>query len=199
MGERTIVTACPHCFNTIGNEYGQLGGTYRVVHHSTFLAELVVDGPAATVAGGRASRPATIGRVSVTVHDSCYLARYNGVIAAPRDVLGAVPGVELTRDGEVAARTRSAAAPAAAGCGWRRRAARGSTPSGRARCSTTGAETVATACPFCMVMMKDGLADAQSGSAGTGNGEVSARDVAEVLAGSLAPTQPGGRQLPVLQ
>ena len=59
----------------------------------------------------------------------------------------------------------------------------------------TGAATVATACPFCMTMLKDGLADAQS----DGAGEVSARDIAEVLAGSLAPTQPGGRQLPVLQ
>jgi Fe-S oxidoreductase len=62
----------------------------------------------------------------------------------------------------------------------------------------TGAATVVTECPFCMTMMKDGLADAQSGASG-GNGEVSARDVAEVLAGALAPTQPGGRQLPVLQ
>jgi Fe-S oxidoreductase len=62
----------------------------------------------------------------------------------------------------------------------------------------TGAETVATSCPFCMVMMKDGLADAAS-SAATGSGVVSARDIAEILADSLAPSQPSGRQLPVLQ
>ena len=65
MGERTIVTACPHCFNTIGNEYGQLGGHYRIVHHSTYLAELVATRPAGDHARGRdRRRPATTGRAA---------------------------------------------------------------------------------------------------------------------------------------
>ena len=185
MGERTIVTACPHCFNTIANEYGQLGGAFKVVHHSVYLSQLLADGRLRVVEGDGAN-----GGGSVTVHDSCYLTRYNGVVAAPRDVLGAVPGVELVemeRNGR-----QTFCCGAGGGRMWMEESRGTRINAERTRQALeTGASTVATACPFCVVMMRDGLTDAGS--------EVAARDVAEVLAGSLDPAQPGRRALPVLQ
>jgi Fe-S oxidoreductase len=188
MGEKTIVTACPHCFNSIGNEYGQLGGSFRVIHHSAFLRELLAEGRLRVVDGDVA--PAR----TVTLHDSCYLARYNGVVAEPRQVLGAVPGLELV---EMERNGRNTFCCGAGGGhmwmeetrGMRINAARTD------QALATGASTVATECPFCMTMMKDGLEAADGNRAGT----VRAIDIAELLAESLAPAQPAGRGLPVLQ
>jgi Fe-S oxidoreductase/nitrate reductase gamma subunit len=190
MGERTIVTACPHCFNTIGNEYGQLGGSFRIVHHSVFLQGLLADGRV------RVADEASAG--SVTFHDSCYMARYNGVIAAPRDVLGSVPGLEL-REMEKSGRNTFCCG-AGGGRMWMEETRGTRINAERTRQALeTGAETVATNCPFCMTMIKDGLADAASSNGVSGSGEVTARDIAEILADSLAPTQPAGRSLPVIQ
>jgi Fe-S oxidoreductase/nitrate reductase gamma subunit len=187
MGERTIVTACPHCFNTIGNEYGQLGGRFEVVHHSVYLQRLLSNGRLRVADDGAAG--------SVTFHDSCYMARYNGVIAAPRDVLGAVPGIEL-REMEKSGKSTFCCG-AGGGRMWMEETRGTRINAERTRQALeTGAATVATSCPFCMVMMKDGLADAAATSR---NGTVSARDIAELLADSLAPTQPAGRSLPVIQ
>jgi Fe-S oxidoreductase len=125
------------------------------------------------------------------------MARYNGVIAAPRDVLGSVPGVEL-REMEKSGKNTFCCG-AGGGRMWMEETRGTRINAERTRQALeTGAETVATSCPFCMVMMKDGLADAASAAA-AGTGVVSARDIAEILAESLAPTQPAGRQLPVLQ
>ena len=151
MGERTIVTACPHCFNTIGNEYGQLGGAFQVVHHSTYLASLVASGRLATLPEDATSETGDHRPGAVTVHDSCYLARYNGVVAAPRDVLGAA-GVEITemeRSG-----TTTFCCGAGGGRMWMEETRGTRINAERTRqVLETGATTVATACPFCMVML----------------------------------------------
>jgi Fe-S oxidoreductase/nitrate reductase gamma subunit len=196
MGERTIVTACPHCFNTIGNEYGQLGGSYKVVHHSMFLQGLLADGRL------RVADDAADGVGSVTYHDSCYLARYNGVIAAPRDVLGAVPGLEL-REMDKSGRNTFCCG-AGGGRMWMEETRGTRINAERTRQALeTGAGTVATACPFCMTMLKDGLSDAQSDQAAiaaSGGGVVSARDIAEILADVVVPAPVDPRRaLPVLQ
>ena len=193
MGERSIVTACPHCFNTIGNEYGQFGGSYRVVHHSQYLSELLASGRLRTWAADGSPR-------SVTYHDSCYLARYNGVAASPRDVLGAVPGLEL-REMERSGRNTFCCG-AGGGRMWMEETRGTRINVERTRQALeTGAETVATGCPFCMTMLKDGLADAGRGP-GT-DGAVTSADSAELLAGSIDPAASAGarsgRSLPVIQ
>jgi Fe-S oxidoreductase len=189
MGQRTIVTACPHCFNTIGNEYGQLGGNYRIVHHSTYLAELLSSGRLATMPEDAAASTGDHRPGSVTVHDSCYLARYNGVIAAPRDVLGAA-GVSIT---EMAKSGKDTFCCGAGGGRMWMEEDRGTRINAERtrQVLETGAETVATACPFCMVMLSDGIA------ASSGAGSVAALDISEVLAARIA-SAPDDRRLPVL-
>jgi Fe-S oxidoreductase/nitrate reductase gamma subunit len=194
MGERTIVTACPHCFNSIGNEYGQLGGSFRVVHPAAYLRELLAGGRLRVVdADARGDGTGGTGR-SVTLHDSCYLTRYNGIVEEPREVLGSIAGLELR---EMDNRGRNTFCCGAGGGRMWMEETRGTriNESRTEQALATGAETVATECPFCMTMLKDGLEAAQSGTGGT----VRAIDIAELLAESLAPTQPGARALPVLQ
>src|SRR5918999_1341898 len=180
---KTIVTACPHCFNTLGNEYAQFGGRYEVVHHSRFLARLVDEGRL---------RPESPRSASLTFHDSCYLTRYNGVVMEPRRVLDAVPGVEL-REMERSGKNTFCCG-AGGGRMWMEEDRGTRINAERTRQALeTGAEGVATACPFCLVMMRDGLADAPRGR-GAG---VEVQDIAEVLAASLPAGGGNGRSVPV--
>src|SRR3954471_18161412 len=183
MGERTIVTACPHCFNTIANEYGQMGGSFRVIHHSEYLAGLVREGRLEVGADGLPAR-------SITLHDSCYLTRYNGIVSAPREVLAALPGVELREMDKNGRNTFCCGA--GGGRMWMEETRGTRINAERTRqVLETGAETLATACPFCMVMLRDGLAAAEGGAG------VLAMDVSEVLAARLASI-PAERRLPVV-
>jgi Fe-S oxidoreductase len=190
-GPPRIVTACPHCFNTLANEYPQMGGTFEVIHHSAFLARLLGEGRLATLVG-----PEGVSAKRVTFHDACYLARYNGVVAAPRDVLGAVPGLELA-EMDLHGR-QSFCCGAGGGRMWMEESRGTRINAERARQAlATGAEAVAVGCPFCMTMLGDGLAADPSNKAG-----VTTLDLAEILA-PVAVAGPGtrrpGRELPILQ
>jgi Fe-S oxidoreductase/nitrate reductase gamma subunit len=189
MGERTIVTACPHCFNTLSNEYAQLGGRYTVVHHSQYLAGLLRSGRLRTMPEDATASTGDHRPGSVTVHDSCYLARYNGVVAPPRSVLGAA-GVSITEMEKSGKNTFCCGA--GGGRMWMDETRGTRINEERTRqVLATGAATVATSCPFCMVMMTDGLAGADGGDA------VATMDISEVLAARIAAA-PAERQLPVL-
>ncbi len=181
---KTIITACPHCFNTIGNEYSQLGGHYEVVHHSQFLSKLVGEGRLRVDAQRKQS---------ITVHDSCYLARYNGVIGETREVLAAVPGIEVREMDNRGKQTFCCGA--GGGRMWmeEKRGTRVNAERTRQALST-GAEAVATACPFCLVMLRDGVADAGERGAG-----VEVQDISEILAAGLPAGGRNGRSLPVVQ
>jgi len=143
-GVKKIVTTCPHCFNTIGNEYADFGGTYEVVHHTEFLAELVREGKLAPLPGER----------TITYHDSCYLARHNDVRSQPRELVDAVgKAVEMPRN-----RERTFCCGAGGARMWMEEKRGRPINQERAReAAATGAEIVAVACPFCTVMLDDGV------------------------------------------
>ncbi len=141
---KKIITTCPHCFNSLGNEYRDFGGTYEVVHHTEFLAELVRDGKLAPAPSDR----------QITYHDSCYLARHNDVRAQPRELVAAVgKAVEMPRN-----RERTFCCGAGGARMWMEE--KRGTPINHERvreAAATGAETLAVACPFCTVMLDDGV------------------------------------------
>jgi Fe-S oxidoreductase len=160
QGVTKIVASCPHCFNTLANEYPDFGGRYEVVHHTELLAELVESGRLAPSAGA----------ASVTYHDSCYLARHNDVRVQPRKLLNVIgQPVEMKRSG------KSTFCCGAGGAHmWMEE--RGSQINvERAReAAETGAETLAVACPFCTVMLDDGVREVGA--------ELRVADVATLLA-----------------
>jgi Fe-S oxidoreductase len=168
-GVKKVVASCPHCFNTLRNEYPDFGGDYEVVHHSELLAELVRDGRLEPSSNGNA----------ITYHDSCYLARHNDVLEGPRDLVAAVgEPVEMQRSGK-----RTFCCGAGGAHMWMEERA-GKINEERAReAAETGADTLAVACPFCTVMLDDGVR--QRGD------ELRVVDVATLLAESLE--DPDGR------
>ena len=172
-GVTKIVASCAHCFNTLANEYPDYGGAYEVVHHTELLSALVAEGRLRPDPAG--------GRGSVTYHDACYLGRHNGRYDAPREVLRAAgaAAVEMPRHGE-----RSFCCGAGGARMWMEETEGTRINDTRfAEAEATGAETVATACPYCFVMLDD--AAKAKGSA------VRVADVATLLAESTL-AEPGG-------
>ncbi len=142
-GVTKIVASCPHCFNTLANEYPDFGGSYEVVHHTELLAELVREGRLAPT--GDAG--------SITYHDSCYLARHNDVRNAPRELVAAVgTPVEMGRSGK-----QTFCCGAGGAHMWMEERGAGINEERVREAAETGADTLAVACPFCTVMLDDGV------------------------------------------
>ncbi len=168
-GIKKIVTACPHCFNTIKNEYPELGGNYEVIHHSTYLQQLINDGKISLEGGG------SFKGKKITYHDSCFLGRANNIYEAPRAVLEALDAdlVEMKR-----CRTTGLCC-GAGGAQMFKDAEKGKKEINVERTEealATGATTIAVACPFCMVMMSDGVKSKER------EADVKVKDLAELIA-----------------
>jgi Fe-S oxidoreductase/nitrate reductase gamma subunit len=147
MGVRKIVTQCPHCFNTLANEYPQLGGNYEVIHHSQLLDWMIAEGRLDMTDARLEER--------VVYHDSCYLGRHNDVYLAPRRVIGSLGGiqvVEAERNG-----TKGMCCGAGGARMWMEETIGTKVNDARTReLIATGADRVAVACPFCYIMIDDG-------------------------------------------
>jgi Fe-S oxidoreductase len=183
---RKIVVTCAHCFNTIGNEYEQLGGHFEVIHHTQLLNRLVRERRLVPLA--RPDRADSTGvastAASVTYHDPCYLGRHNGVYNPPRELLGALPGVQLREMPRN--RERSFCCGAGGARMWMEEKLGTRINSTRtAEAVATGADRIAIGCPFCRVMLSDGLSGAQSD--GSARAEVQVVDVAQMLLAAVRP------------
>jgi len=179
-GAKKIVVTCAHCFNTLKNEYPQVGGTYEVVHHTQLLNRLVREKKLVPVA--RPDEASSVGAAStaekVTYHDPCYLGRHNNVYAPPRELLGALPGVTLTempRHGE-----KSFCCGAGGARMWMEEKLGTRINLNRTEeALATGADRIAVGCPFCKVMISDGVTGKQAD--GSARDEVEVVDVAQML------------------
>jgi Fe-S oxidoreductase/nitrate reductase gamma subunit len=178
MGVKKIITQCPHCFNTLANEYPQLGGMYEVVHHTQLLEQLIEDGRLDVSNASLEER--------ITYHDSCYLGRHNDVYLAPRKVVASIKGievVEMSRNG-----TKGMCCGAGGARMWMEESIGTKVNDERAReALSTGATRVATACPFCYIMLDDGVK-----GAGVDDDQVKVGDIAIHL---LEAIENGEREL----
>jgi Fe-S oxidoreductase len=166
-GARRVVTTCPHCFNTLKNEYPDFGVKLEVIHHSDFLLGLVAEKKLVPTQGVRGK---------VAYHDSCYLGRYNDVYESPRAVLASIPGVELVEVKDFN-KNRGLCCGAGGAQMWMEEQNNNRVNVKRTlQLLDTGAPTVASACPFCMTMLTDGVKSQSKEDA------VKTLDIAELLA-----------------
>jgi Fe-S oxidoreductase len=165
---KRIITACPHCYNTLKNEYPAYGGHYEVVHHTVLIDQLIRQGRI------RPAKPLSNGDRRIVYHDSCYLGRYNQIYDAPRNIIESVPGssrVEMSRS-----RHRSFCCGAGGGRMWMEEVIGKRVSVERIEeCIGTGAGTVAVACPFCNIMINDGLKEIPNAPA------TKIKDIAELV------------------
>ncbi|MEC8392183.1 MAG: heterodisulfide reductase-related iron-sulfur binding cluster, partial [Actinomycetota bacterium] len=171
MGVKKIITQCPHCFNTLKNEYPQLGGHYEVIHHTQLLEELIETGQLDMSNASLEER--------IVYHDSCYLGRHNDVYISPRKVIGSLQGVDIVeapRNG-----TKGMCCGAGGARMWMEEDIGPKVNDVRAKeLVETGASRIATACPFCYIMMDDGVK-----AAGKEEDEVRVADLAIHLVEAL--------------
>jgi len=172
-GVKKVITSCPHCLNSIKNEFPDYGGEYEVINHTDLIQELIKDGKI------KPNISQLDMQDQVTYHDSCYLGRYNDIFESPRNVLEAAAGkgkvIEMDRNME-----KSFCCGAGGGRMWMEETIGTSVNGNRAEeALATGAKTIATACPFCMTMLTDGV-KAQGKIE-----EVDVRDIAEIVADSI--------------
>jgi Fe-S oxidoreductase len=170
-GVKKIVTACPHCFNTLKNEYPELGGNYEVLHHTTLLNQLLQEGKI-SISGG-----AFKGQ-RITYHDSCYLGRANDIYEAPREVIQKLDAalVEMKRS------KANGLCCGAGGAQMFKDAEQGKKDVNIERADDmleAQAGIVAAACPFCMTMLRDGVKHHNK------EAEIEVKDIAELLAGAM--------------
>ena len=169
---KKIVTACPHCFNTLKNEYPELGGHYEVIHHAVFLQQLIDEGKIKLQEAG------SFKGKKITYHDSCYLGRGNNIYEAPRKVLEAL-------DAELVEMKRCRSNGLCCGAGGAqmfKEEEKGNTRINFERTNEaleTGAAVIAAACPFCNTMMTDGVKNSNKEE------EIQVLDIAELIAASL--------------
>ncbi|MGK9477309.1 heterodisulfide reductase-related iron-sulfur binding cluster [Melioribacter sp. OK-6-Me] len=166
-GVKKIVTACPHCFNTIKNEYPKFGGKYEVEHHSELLIKLIAEGK---IKINNESRE----KIKVTYHDSCYLGRYNNIYNPPREILNKFGSLELIE------MERSKDKGFCCGAGGGRMFLEENEGEriniNRSREAVeTGAQKVVSACPFCMTMLNDGMKSLDKSN------EIEVKDIAEII------------------
>jgi Fe-S oxidoreductase len=181
LGVREIITQCPHCFNTLKNEYPQLGGDYEVVHHSQFLMELIETGQLSLVGATLNER--------VTYHDACYLGRHNDVYLAPRKVissLGGIDVVEMPRNG-----TNGFCCGAGGARLWmEERIGKKVNIERTEEALATGAQRIAVACPYCLVMLDDGVKEKGAAE------DVKVQDIAEIVLDALEASTGGAPRTP---
>ncbi|GAA1292712.1 Fe-S oxidoreductase [Planotetraspora silvatica] len=172
-GVKKIVATCPHCFNTLANEYPQLGGDYEVVHHTQLLSHLVEEGRLT---------PITPIEEKITYHDPCFLGRHNKVYAQPRDIMAKVPGVQTQEMHRC--KDRGFCCGAGGARMWmEERIGKRINTERVEEALTTDPDTVSTACPFCLVMLGDAINEKKT--SGQAKESVEVVDVAQLLIKSV--------------